>query len=273
MIADAQHAALSEQLHALVVAIGAAARIVDVDQHPGRRPQRHHRGIDVAGASDRRIDQRIAEGGHRDDLAGDEARDVEIMDGHVAEQAAGHRDVAERRRRRVAAGDDQLFEPADLALLRAPPQSSDRRIEAALEADHDGRRERCDLVAAAFGAREIEIDRFLAQHRLAGPGRRDDQVDMGVGRAGDQHRVDARIVEHVGHRERLSHVMRPRDRGGRIGHDVVDGEQAGVRMARQVGGVHPSDPAAAQYSEIHHRPAPVPGLSRPSPCTRRHCRR
>ena len=42
-------------------------------------------------------------------------------------------------------------------------------------------------------AATVEIDRLLAEDRLAGAGRRLDQIGMGVGRAGDQDRIDGRV--------------------------------------------------------------------------------
>ena len=54
-----------------------------------------------------------------DDVAGEVAGHVEVVDGHVAEEAARDLDVLDRRRRRIAAGDHDLLELADLAGLDA----------------------------------------------------------------------------------------------------------------------------------------------------------
>ena len=67
----------------------------------GRRLHQHRGGVDVAGLADRRVDQRRAEGEDLDRLlAEQEARHVEIVDHHVAEEPAGALDVGDRRRRR-----------------------------------------------------------------------------------------------------------------------------------------------------------------------------
>ena len=80
-------------------------------------------GVDVAGLADGGIDERRAEGGDGDRLLAEhEARHVEIVDHHVAEQAAGARDIGDRRRRGIARGDLHQFDRADRALADAAAQ-------------------------------------------------------------------------------------------------------------------------------------------------------
>ena len=93
------------------------------------------------------------------------------------------RDVARRRRRRVAAGDAHELRLADRAVGH---RGGDRRVagvEAAVEADlerHAGRRHRGQR---AVDLGQVERDRLLAEDRLAGARGLDDQVGVRVGAA------------------------------------------------------------------------------------------
>ena len=81
------HAAAAEGLDTLVVAVHRAARVVDVDQHAGRGLHAHHGRVDVADVMQAGLDHDAAGREHLDHgvVAEDEARKVEVMDGHVAE--------------------------------------------------------------------------------------------------------------------------------------------------------------------------------------------
>ena len=59
-----------------------------------------HGGVDVADLLDRRLDQVGAHRLHLDDVAGEVAGHVEVVDGHVAEEAARDLEVLDRGRRR-----------------------------------------------------------------------------------------------------------------------------------------------------------------------------
>ena len=113
-----EHALLAEGFDPLVVAVTAAAAVVDVDQSAGGGPHDDHRGVDIAHFLDGRVDQVAAHGLNLDDVAGQIARHVEVVDRHVAEQPAGALDVLGRRRGGVAAGDDDLLQLAQFAGLR-----------------------------------------------------------------------------------------------------------------------------------------------------------
>ena len=117
-VAGADHALRAVHLDALVVAIGGAAGIGDLARSCPGGLQHHGRRVDVAGLADRRIDQRGADRVHLDRLVAEqqEAGHVEIVDHHVAEQAARACDVAHRRRAGIARQDGDEFDLADLAV-------------------------------------------------------------------------------------------------------------------------------------------------------------
>jgi hypothetical protein len=100
--------------------------------------------------------------------------------------------------------------------------------------------------------RDVEVDRLLAEHRLAGADAAGEQVDMRRCRRRDHHAVDGRIVEHGGG------VRAPRgaellaDLPGRRLERVDDVSQLGPRMDGHRAGMHAPDPAAADHAESHH---------------------
>jgi hypothetical protein len=189
-------------------------------------------------------------------LGQEEARQVEVVDHHVPEQAAGDPDVVQRRRRGVAAGDYHLFDPADLARLHRVPQCLVGGVVAPVEADLDRHPAGLDLGPAAVDPGDIQIDRLLAEHRLAGLGRLGHEIHVGVGGRRDQHRLHGRVSQHGAHvRSHFGTVLRGR-RFGRRPMDVVNVEQGRVRVLGQVVGVHLADPAGPEECEIHHWLAP-----------------
>jgi hypothetical protein len=121
------------------------------------------------------------------------------MDHHVAEQPVRARHVVQGRREGVAAGDGQLLQPADAARLDALAHCGMATVEAAVEAQ-----EHLALRLLAHGGDEVAAgmiaggQRLLAEHRLAGPHRLMEQLDMGVGQGGDHDRIDRRVGHRLG---------------------------------------------------------------------------
>ena len=75
-----------------------------------------HRGVEVAHFPDGVVDQHAADGVYLGHLAaGDEADHVEVVDGHVAEDAAGFIQVHQRRGLGVAAGHPHQMDVAYLS--------------------------------------------------------------------------------------------------------------------------------------------------------------
>src|SRR5882757_3660002 len=123
-------------------------------------------------------------------LAQQEARHVEIVDHHVAEQSAGSRDVARRWRRWIARQNGYEFDRTDLAGADAGLEGGKTRIETPVEADHQPAVRAAHDVEAGANARGAEINGLFAKHRLAGPHRALDQVRVSVGRRANDNRVD-----------------------------------------------------------------------------------
>ncbi len=196
VVSGRQHAPRPADFDALVVAEGRAPGVDDLRDAPARGAQRDRGRVDVARLADRGIDEAAAV---RRDLrrffAEQPARHVEIVDRHVAEHPAGALDVGDRRRCRVAAHDEDGFDVADLAVVDSLTDAAERRVIAAVEPDRQQNagaiRGRDALACAA----DVEIDRFFAEHRLAGRGASLDQRGVRVGRARDQERVDAGVAE------------------------------------------------------------------------------
>ena len=96
-----------------------------------------------------------------------------------------------------------------------------------------------------------QVHRFLAEDGLAGPRRSLDQVGVGIGRTGDDHRVDLGIGERhlgVGHRRA---VRRGKARRRRV-VDIDDVPQPGLRVGGHVGGVDLADAAGAELTDLKH---------------------
>ncbi len=176
---------------ALVVAIGGAARIGDLGDAARRRAQHADGGIHIPRRADGRIDQRRSRRIDGDRLlAEQEARHVEIVDHHVAEEAAGALDVFDGRRRGVARQDRDDLHRADFSGPDARLQRLEGRVEPAVEADHQRYAARRHAIEGPPDAGCVEVDGFFAEDRLARSGCPVDEVGMGVRRGADHNGVD-----------------------------------------------------------------------------------
>ncbi len=126
-------------------------------------------------------------------LAEQEARHVEIVDHHVAEQAAGARNIADRRRPRVARQNGDEFDIADLALRDPRLQGAEMQIETPVEADHQRRAGLVHDIEAGPDAVRGKVDRLFAEDRLAGPSSLLDEIRVGIGRRADEDRLDIAV--------------------------------------------------------------------------------
>ena len=246
LVVRAQQAAAAVDLDALVVAVGGAARVGDLRELAALGLQRDDGGVDVAGLADRRVDQARGHGGDFDRLlAQQEARHVEIVDHHVAEQAAGARDVGDRRRPRIARQDGDDLRLAHFARRQALLQRREAGVEAAVEADHQLGLGVGDHLQAGAHALGREVDRLFAEDRLARFRGLLDQVGVGVGRRADQHRVDVLVADDVGNALGDRGAGLGGDRARRLGIDVEHrGELRGlVRSGRTR--VNLADPPSA----------------------------
>ena len=242
------HALAAQQLDPLVVAVDRGARAVDVAHLPVRAAQDDHGRVDLVQLGAQfRVDQRAGDG---EDLlrlvVQHVARQVEVVDGHVAQQAAGRLEVGPRRNFRIARGDDHLVQVADLAGLHGRPRGAVAGIEAAVEADLDRHVVVRDGCGAAVDPVDVDVDRLLAKDRLAGPGRGLDQsawvsVAVAISTASIPPLASRSSIESCG-----GDVQLRRDGLGRGAVDIEDGAQARLLVARDVAGVHGADPPAAQ---------------------------
>jgi hypothetical protein len=167
--------------------------------------------------------------------------------------AARAGDVGGRCGRRVAAGDQELFQPADLPTRHPLPDLGKGRIEPPVKADHDGGAQPLDLLPAGVDPGQVQVDRLLAEHRLAGLGARGEQVDVGRRGRGDDDRVDARVAQD---RPGILRRCRAVQRGDLVRRDldrIVHDGKLGARVRRQRSGVHAADPPGAEQTETQHQ--------------------
>jgi hypothetical protein len=216
--------------------------------------QCHDRGIDIARLADRRIDQYARRCEQLDRLFGQQpTRHVEIVNHHVAEHAARAANEFDRRRRRVVARDAQDLGPPDTAGPDLAFEPREIRVEAAVERDHQRHPALLRHRGAGSRAAAVEIERLLAEDRLAGTGRRFDQIGMGVGRAGDQDRIDTR----VGQRFRLAAPNRTvpfRQPLRRCSVSVDDRVQSRLGVGSDIGSVDRADAPGTELAEANHAP-------------------
>ena len=163
-------------------------------QSAGRHAHDHHGRVDVAGLPDARIDKHAAHRRNFHRILGEqEPRHVEIVDRHVPKQPSGDPHVFQRGRRRIPTRDHSQFDGADLAGNDSIPDRGVTRIETPVESDLNGNASILNHARALIHARDIQMDRFLAEHCLASACRSLDQVAMRVGSGSDQHSVNFRI--------------------------------------------------------------------------------
>ena len=150
--------------------------------------------------------------------------------------------VVERRRRRVAARDAHEVDVADRARGDRVANRLVRRVEAPVEADLEEdagtpRRPR----APRSTSLEVERDRLLAEDRLAGRRRRDDQRRRGCRCScrSRPHRRRADSYQLLGGRRGLDAELARRRVARCVGVDVVDGrERRPATCAGEQLGVH-----------------------------------
>jgi hypothetical protein len=99
---------------------------------------------------------------------------------------------------------------------------------------------------------DVEVDRLLAQHGLAGPCRGNDEIDMRIGRRRDENRADLRVGESA-HGIRHGRGAMTRGQSLRRGrHDVDHGFEPRARMRRDIARVQRADAPGAEEAEVQH---------------------
>ncbi len=253
MVARDQHAAGAERLDALVIAIDGAEARVDMHQGSARHGQHHHGGVRVAVRVGLLIEHHRGLGEDLDRIfLGEPAGDVEVVDHRVVEDPVGHLShIVRRRDLRIAAGDDRHLEPPDFAGGDGIAECPVARIEAPVEADREGHLGLRQDAGSAVDLGEVEIDRLLAEDRLAGAGRAADQLGMGMGGGADHHRAQLTVGQCLLQADdRRAMLVGQHIGGDRIEIDHVFEPRLG--MGRDVAGMDLSDEAGADEAEIDH---------------------
>lgn len=247
-----QGAVAARGLQALVIAGGAVAVVDDRGHRAGGGLEGDDGGVEVAGGLDVLVEV-LAHGVDLDDVAQEEAGHVEVVDRHVAEDAARDLDVLHRRGGGVAADDGQLLQGADAAVGHGRVDRGEGGVEAAVEAEHDGGRHGIELGAGGLDVLHVQGDRLLAQDRLAGLGGREEVGDVQGGGRADDDGVDVRVGEDLlGLLARAGPVETGEVLGGRA-HGVADEGELGLRVGGDGLGVDVADAAGADDGDSEHR--------------------
>src|SRR5690606_30876210 len=215
--------------------------------------QGHDRGVDVADGADRVADERRAEREELDRLLPHQPADtVEVVDDHVAEEAAGAREIVGRGRLRIAHRVVDHLDAADAAGLDVLPGGLIATIEVPLKADLHANAGPLDGGDGLVGGGEIEGDRLLGEDVLAGRGGGDDAGRVGVGGRGDHDGIDIGVVEGgAGIGGDLRHTEVVRELPGEILARVDDhGEGAQVAETDERTGVDLADAADADEGNV-----------------------
>jgi hypothetical protein len=130
-------------------------------------------------------------------------------------------------------------------------QLGEAGIEAPVEADQHLHAGLAHLGEAGIHAGEREVDRLLAEDRLAGPRGGDHQIRMCVGGGGDDHRADLRIGQSRLRAARPGAVFRGQ-RLGRLPVHIHHMPQRRAAARREVCGVDAANAAGAELCEVEH---------------------
>jgi len=219
--------------HRLVTETGAQA-VLDDPQRTAREAQREHGGVGLAQLGEARVEH----GGP----AGEDLLDRPThCKGQIGVVAEGVVEDAGRPPHALQVGPVGVgghrahgLHRAERAVTQEPQQARDAGVEAPLKADLERRVGGTQGIRHARGVRELGGQRLLAEDRLAGAGRGDDDVGVGLCGGGDRYGVDAVAVG-------LSQVAgspRARGPGGdclRSGEVLVDHQRQACPHQRRQG--------------------------------------
>ena len=206
----------------------------------------------------------------RDDLnrlvAGEPAHHVEVVDDRVVEDAVRHRrDVVGRRDLRVAARQHQHLRAPDLASAHGVMQRAMAGVVAAVETDVERHLRLGHDASAIVHALHVEIDRLLAEDRLARARGALDDRRVRARRRADQHGAHGGIGERLVELRRESRAMLVRERAARCLVQVNHPREPGIGVRRDVRGVHRADEACADEREVQHAATSMPAERAASP--------
>ena len=188
----------AEYLNALVVTVNCLAAVVDHADRAVCELEGNERGINVAGLTDARIDQNGTNCIYLGNFAAcEEAGHIEVVDHHIVEDTAGNLNIGYRRRLRIAGGNLDDVDLADLAVTNHVVNCAVVVVEAAAETDLQLNAGFPGCVDGSVNLLQIIIDRLLAEDVLACVSSLDDVLGMGVGRGANQNCIDLGIVQNV----------------------------------------------------------------------------
>ena len=228
LVAHLERPPAAQHLRVDVVAVAGLAGVDDRAQGAPGEAQVEHGGVPVPGALEGRP-LGPQHRPHRRDLShlvrGEEAGQVEVVDGHVHELPPAAGDVALRGRVGIVADGPEEVDVTDLAGRDAPPCFLVAGIVAALEADLQGDAGPAHGRQGPLGGGDVQGHRLLAQDGLPGAGGGLDQGGVGGGRGDDHHRLHVRAVHR---RQRLRHHAGPQagPQGLHLGAGIGDQDEA-----------------------------------------------
>jgi hypothetical protein len=255
VVAALQQALSAQHFKALVVAVGGAAAGVDLAQAAFLGANSHRRAVHIAQGGNGRVGQHRAGGAEPGGFvaigAQNPAKHIEVMDQHVAKDAARGLDVLGRRCARVAAGDDEHLGVADLACVHAGAGGVKRGVKAALKTQHAGHARSLHGGGAGLSAGDGQIHRLFAKNMLAGGGGAGDQIAVGVGGRADGHYVYGFVGKHFFNTYSLRAVFL-RQLIGVLRHGVAHVFKLDAGQRSKVGSVNAANAARAKNCNVLH---------------------
>jgi len=117
---------------------------------------------------------------------------------HIAEQTTGYANILNRRSARVAAEDGHHFDIPDCSGLNLTFHRQKVRIEAPVKRQHEGNWVDFEVSDHPFDSLQRQIDRFLAEYRLARTGGTLNLISMHICRRGYNNRIDLGVAKRIG---------------------------------------------------------------------------
>jgi hypothetical protein len=238
-------------LYALVIPVRSAARVGNLANPPAGRCQGNGGRIHIARRADGGINQRRPNGMQADEfLAHQKARHVEIMDHHIPKQPARAFDIRDRRRGRIARGDDHQFHRANIAPPDARAQGGEIGVKPAVEPCHEGHACGRDGLNAGADIGHGHIDGLFTENRLARFGGGHDLIEMAVRGRADDHAIHiARVQDRV----HIAHLC------ARAGRQAPVRRRARRRPRPPV--AHPPSPAGCGHGPVQCARIPIDQFS------------
>ena len=146
----------------------------------------------------------------------------------------------------------QALQRADLAVVQPSLQRLVLGIETPVEGHVERRLGRGEPGRGGLQAGQAEIQRLLAEHRLAGLQARQGVAQMGAGRTGDNHRIDAGVAEDG---VQIDHPRPdlPGQHLRRVAARVRDQGQVQARIGAGVARMDGPHPAGSQLGDLEHQ--------------------